>query len=145
MARDYFPNTTRIYARTNPFQYLYQWLTSFHKRTGTHNLEDNAAFCVCRSNLDFISNKLPTETNAGIKCLKNNKMVANLLKIQLMFLSKYKNLEKNLIFPCLTKKGIGSLLWKKLLNDFNKGKSLFYFKNKIREWKGRSCTCCICS
>ena len=26
-------------------------------------------------------------------------MVANLLKIQLMFLSKYKNLEKNLIFP----------------------------------------------
>ena len=37
------------------------------------------------------------------------------------------------------------LLWNKLPNHFKAAKSLIHFKNKIREWTGRSCTSCICS
>ena len=39
----------------------------------------------------------------------------------------------------------GVLLWNKLSNHFKEAKSLIHFKNKIQEWTGRSCTCCICS
>ena len=39
----------------------------------------------------------------------------------------------------------GALLWNKLPKHFKEPKSLMHFKNKIREWTGRSCTCCICS
>ena len=39
----------------------------------------------------------------------------------------------------------GSFLWNKLPNHFKEAKSLIHFKNKIQEWTGRSCTCCICS
>ena len=39
----------------------------------------------------------------------------------------------------------GALLCNKLPNHFKEAKSLIHFKNKIQEWTGRSCTCCICS
>ena len=39
----------------------------------------------------------------------------------------------------------GALLWNKLPSHFKEAKFLINFKNKIREWTGRSCTCCICS
>ena len=39
----------------------------------------------------------------------------------------------------------GAFLWKKLPNHLKEAKSLIYFKNKIREWAGRSCICGICS
>ena len=40
-----------------------------------------------------------------------------------------------------------ALLCNKLPNHFKEAKFLIHFKNrnKIREWTGRSCTCCICS
>ena len=38
-----------------------------------------------------------------------------------------------------------ALLWYKLPNHFKEAKSLIHFKNKMREWAGMSCTCCICS
>ena len=38
----------------------------------------------------------------------------------------------------------GALLWNKLPNHFKKANSLAHLKNKIREWTGRSCTCCVC-
>ena len=37
----------------------------------------------------------------------------------------------------------GALLWNNLPNFFWKAKSLIYFENKIQEWTGRSCTCCL--
>ena len=39
----------------------------------------------------------------------------------------------------------GALLWNKLQNHFKEAQSLIHFKNKIWDWTGRSCTCCICS
>ena len=53
---------------------------------------------VCVKTLDSISYARAIETNAAIKCLKNNKMVANTSKFKFMFLSKQKNLEKSMIF-----------------------------------------------
>ena len=53
---------------------------------------------VCVKTLDSISYARAIDTNAAIKCLKNNKMVANASKFKFMFLSKQKNLEKSMIF-----------------------------------------------
>ena len=39
----------------------------------------------------------------------------------------------------------GALLWNKLPNHFKEAKPLIHFINKIQEWTGTSCTCCICS
>ena len=69
--------------------------------------------------------------------LSKNNTPYHLGKTQLLELSK-----------CRTKTyGLnnGALLWNKLSNHFKKAKSLIHLKNKIREWKARSCTCCICS
>ena len=48
--------------------------------------------------IDTISFKLEIETSRAIQWLKGNEMVANPSKFQLMFLSKYKNIEKNMPF-----------------------------------------------
>ena len=65
----------------------------------------------------------------------------NLINTQVLEISKCrkKNYELNTtVFK-------GALLWKNLPKHFMEAKSLIYFKNKIGEWTGRSCTCCICS
>ena len=42
----------------------------------------------------ILSNKLELETNTAMQWLKDNETVANLPRLQLMFLSKYKQIEK---------------------------------------------------
>ena len=69
-------------------------LLLFIKETDICNFADDATLYACRKDLDTISSKLELETNTAIKWLKDNEMVANPLKFQLMFLAKCKNIEK---------------------------------------------------
>ena len=69
-------------------------LLLFIKETDICNFADDATLYACRKDLDTISGKLELETNTAIKWLKDNEMVANPLKFQLMFLAKCKNIEK---------------------------------------------------
>ena len=80
-------------------------LLLFIKETDICNFADDATLYACRKDLDTISSKLELETNTAIKWLKDNEMVANPLKFQLMFLAKCENIEKK---TCL--------LMEKLLN-----------------------------
>ena len=66
----------------------------FIRETDICKFADNTALCACEKELDTISIKLEIETNIAIQWLKDNEMVANPSKFQLMFLSKYKNIEK---------------------------------------------------
>ena len=69
-------------------------LLLFIKETDICNFADNTALYACGKELDTISFKLEIETNTAIQWLKDNEMVAIRSKFQLMFLSKYKNIEK---------------------------------------------------
>ena len=80
-------------------------LLLFIKETDICNFADDATLYACRKDLDTISSKLELETNTAIKWLKDNEMVANQIKFQLMFLAKCENIEKK---TCL--------LMEKLLN-----------------------------
>ena len=93
-------------------------LLLFIKETDICNFADDATLHACRKDLDTISNKLELETNTAIKWLKDNEMVANPLKFQLMFLAKCKNIEKK---TCL--------LMEKLLNHHIKLNYLALDKN----------------
>ena len=73
-------------------------LLFFIKETHICNLVDDTTLYACGKELDTISFKLEIETNRAMQCLKDNEMVANPSKFQLMFLSKYKNTEKNMSF-----------------------------------------------
>ena len=66
----------------------------FIKETDICNFADDRTLYACGKELDTISFKLEIETNTAIQWLKDNEMVANPSKFQLMFLSKYKNIEK---------------------------------------------------
>ena len=68
------------------------------KETDICNFVDDTTLYACGKELDTISFKLEIETNTAIQWLKDNEMVANPSKFQLMFLSKYKNIEKNMPF-----------------------------------------------
>ena len=81
MVRDYPWGTTGIYTRTNPFQCSFAYDTTLS---------------ACGKELDTISFKLEIETKTAIQWLKDNEMVDNPSKFQPMFLSKYKNIEKNM-------------------------------------------------
>ena len=70
----------------------------FIKETDTCNFADVPTLHACGKELDTISFKLEIETNTAIQWLKDNAMVADLSTFQLMFLSKYKNIEKNMSF-----------------------------------------------
>ena len=70
----------------------------FIKETDICNFADDATLYACGKELDTISFKLEIETNRAIQWLKDNEMVGNPSKFQLMFLSKYKNIEKNMSF-----------------------------------------------
>ena len=63
----------------------------------------------------------------------------NLGNTQLLELSKYR-LKTYGLNTALFK---GALLWNNLPNYFWKAKSLIYLENKIQEWTGRSCNCCL--
>ena len=73
-------------------------LLLFIKETDISNFADDTTLYVCGKELHTISFKLEIETNRAIQWLKDNEMVANPSKFQLMFLSKYKNIEKNMFF-----------------------------------------------
>ena len=63
-------------------------LLPFIKETDICNLADNTTLYACGRDLDTISSKLELDTNIAIQWLKDNEMVANPSKFQLMFLSK---------------------------------------------------------
>ena len=70
----------------------------FIKETDICNFADDTTLYACGKELDTISFNLEIKTNTVIQWLKDNEMVANPSKFQLMFLSKYKNIEKNMSF-----------------------------------------------
>ena len=85
---DYLWGSTRIYTRTNYFQCFCLWFAFFIKETDICNSTDDATLYACGKELDTISFKLEIETSTAIEWLKDNEMIANLSKFQLMFLSK---------------------------------------------------------
>ena len=60
-------------------------LLLFIKETDICNFADDTTLYACGKELDIISFKLEIETNRAMQCLKDNKMVANPSKFQLMF------------------------------------------------------------
>ena len=81
----------------------------FIKETDICNLADDTTLYACGKELDTISFKLEVGTNRAMQWLKDNEMVANSSKFQLMFLSKYKNIEKNMSFNGKTIKSTDTL------------------------------------
>ena len=73
----------------------------------------------------------------GLFSAKNN--LYNLGNAQLLDLSRCRT--KTYGFNAALFKD--ALLWNKLPNDFKEAKSLMRFRNKIREWSGRYCTCAL--
>ena len=73
-------------------------LLLFIKETYICNFADDTTLYACGQELDTISFKLEIETNRAMQWLKDNEMVVNPSKFQIMFLSKYKNIEKNMSF-----------------------------------------------
>ena len=73
-------------------------LLVFIKETDICNFADDTTLYACGKELDTISFKLEIETDRAMQWIKDNEMVANPSKFQLMFLSKYKNIEKNMSF-----------------------------------------------
>ena len=70
-------------------------LLLFIKETDVCNFADDIALHACGKDLYTISNNLELETKTAIQWLKDNEKKANPSKFQLMFLSKYKNIENN--------------------------------------------------
>ena len=86
--------TTGIYSRINPFQCFINDLLLFIKETDICSFADDTTLYACGKVLDTIANKVEPETNRATQWLKDNEMVADQSKVQLMFLSKCKNIEK---------------------------------------------------
>ena len=61
----------------------------FIQETDICNFADDTTLYGCGKELDTISFKLEIETNRAMRCLKDNEMIADPSKFQLMFLSKY--------------------------------------------------------
>ena len=57
----------------------------------------------CGSYLDLVSHKFEMGANIAIKWLKNNQMVADLKKFQLMLLARNENIEKKMSFAGKTR------------------------------------------
>ena len=86
MVRDYPWDSTRIYTRTNPFQFFFiNDLLLFIKETDICNFADDTTLHACGKELDTISFKLEIETNRAMQWLKDNEMVANPSKFQHSF------------------------------------------------------------
>ena len=73
-------------------------LLLFIKETDICNFANDTTLYACGKDLDTISNKLELETSTAIQWLNDNEIVANPSKFQLIFLSKYKNVEKKYVF-----------------------------------------------
>ena len=74
-------------------------LLLFIKETDICNfVDDTYTLYACGKELDTISFNLEIETNRVKQWLKDNEMVVNPSKFQLMFLSKYKNIERKMSF-----------------------------------------------
>ena len=69
-------------------------LLLFIKERDICNFADDTTLYACGKDFDIISSKLEVETNTARQRLKDNEIVANPSKFQLMFLSKYKNIGK---------------------------------------------------
>ena len=80
------------------FDVFINYLLLFIKETDICNFADDTTLYARGKELDTISFKLEIETNRAMQCLKDSEMVANPSKFQLMFPSKYKNIEKNMSF-----------------------------------------------
>ena len=77
-------------------------LLLFIKETDICHFAEDTTLYACGKDLGTISNKLELEINTAIQSIKDNEMVANPSKFQLMILSKYKNTEKNMSFDSKT-------------------------------------------
>ena len=80
------------------FNVFFNDLLLFIKETDICNFTDDTTLYTCGKELYTISFKLEIETTASIQWFKDYEMVANPSKFQLMFLSKFKNIEKNISF-----------------------------------------------
>ena len=77
-------------------------LLLFIKETDICHFAEDTTLYACGKDLGTISNKLELEINTAIQPIKDNEMVANPSKFQLMILSKYKNTEENMSFDSKT-------------------------------------------
>ena len=80
------------------FNVFFNDLLLFIKETDICNFADDTTLYTCGKELYTISFKLEIETTTSIQWFKDYEMVANPSKFQLMFLSKFKNIEKKHIF-----------------------------------------------
>ena len=76
------------------FNVFINGLLLFTEETDFCNFADDTTLYACGKELDTISFKLEIETSTPTQWLKDNEIVANSSKFQLMFFSKYKNIEK---------------------------------------------------
>ena len=112
----------------------------FIKETDICNFADDTTLYACGKELDTISFKLEIETNRAIQWLKDNEMVANPSNFQLMFLSKYKNVEKNMSFDEKTTKSSDTV--ELLGNTFDKNINFKrYIQNICRKAKNKTNIC----
>ena len=77
-------------------------LLLFIKETDICHFAEDTTLYACGKDLGTISNKLELEINTAIQPIKDNEMVANPSKFQLMILSKYKSTEENMSFDSKT-------------------------------------------
>ena len=80
------------------FNVLINFFFFFIKKADIRTFADDTTTYACEKELDAISFKLAIETNIATPWLKGNEMVANLSNVHLIFLSKYKNIEKRHVF-----------------------------------------------
>ena len=91
---------------------------------------DETILSASGKDLDTISIKLEQEINTAMQWLKDNEMVANPSKFQLMFLSKYKNIEKNISFDGKTIKSSDSVELLGITLDKNINFTKYLLKSK---------------
>ena len=77
-------------------------LLHFIKETDICHFAEDTTLYACGKDLGSISTKLELKINTAIQSVKDNEMVANPSKFQLMILSKYKNTEENMSFDSKT-------------------------------------------
>ena len=102
----------------------------FIKEIDIYNFADDTTLYARGKELDTISFKLEIETNRAIQWFKDNEIVANSSKLQLMFLSKYKNIENNMSFDRETIKSSDSVELLGITLDKNINFTKYLLKSK---------------
>ena len=77
-------------------------LLFFIKETDICHFAEDTTLYACGKDLGSISTKLELKINTAIQSIKDNEIVTNPSKFQLMILSKYKNTEENMSFDSKT-------------------------------------------